>query len=218
MRGSALAALVAPVALAAVLGACGGGSPGLFTPIRPVALPPGYQRIGGVGQGLYLAVPKSWTVFDLAVQTPAAAFMTLLEKTDSSDAIGEFRSFASPLGPVHGVYATDLHSTAFATSLSAYCTRSGTNQSGRAGLPLLRGATSHLTSRVQDVRRTDVRLGTVPGLELTYSESKPGVSTLYGAQFDALPVGGTLCVINLYAMGGLPAGVISEITRTVQYL
>jgi hypothetical protein len=216
MRGSVLAACAAALGLAAVLSACG-SSQRLYTPIRSVPIPAGYQRIGGVAQGVYLAVPKSWVVVDLASQTGLQAFMTLLQKTNDSEAISEFEFFATPLESVHGVYATDIHSTAFATSVSAYCTASGSNKSGRAGLPLLRRGSSDLPHGVQNVRRTDVWVGAVPGQELTYSDSNPAVGTMYGAQLEALPSPGRFCVINLYAMGALPAGMLSKIARTVQY-
>lgn len=224
MKGSGLAALVAALGLAAVLSACGSNSPGLYTPVRPTTLPPGYQRIGGVGQGMYLAVPKSWTVFDLAAQSPTQAFMKLLQKLPpgNSNVVAEVEHALSVGGPLHAVYAVDLASAAsspgqFATSLSAFCQKSGTSQSGHAGLPFLHRIASKLGGGVHDVRETDVRIGTVAGLEITLSQNS-SVGTLYTTQLDALPSPGSLCLIDLATSGTLPAGLLSTVARTVQYL
>jgi hypothetical protein len=224
VKSSGLAALVAALGLAAALSACGSNSPGLYTPVRPIALPPGYQRIGGVGQGLYLGVPKSWTVFDLAAQSPTQALMKLLQKLPPGDSnvASEVEYALSADGSVHAVYAVDLDSAAsspghFATSLSAYCRASGTSLSGRVGMPFLHRIASKMGRGVHDVRETDVRIGTVSGLEITLSENS-SIGTLYTEQLDALPSAGSICLIDLAASGALPTGVASKVARTVQYL
>jgi hypothetical protein len=119
---------------------------------------------------------------------------------------------------VHAVYALDLASAAsspgqYATSLSAFCNTSGTNQSGRAGLPFLHQDASRLGNGAYDIR-----LGTVPGFEVTYSQHNQVVGTLYGAQLGALPSSGRICLVTLYATGALPVSVLSKIARTVQHL
>jgi hypothetical protein len=225
VKGPGLTAFVAALGLAAVLSACGSSSGGIYTPVHPIAIPPGYQRIGGVGQGMYLAVPKSWTVVDLAAQTPTKAFLTLLQKlpADDSEITNQVEHGVSVWGPVHAVYALDLASAAsspgqYATSLSAFCNTSGTNQSRRAGLPFLHRDASRLGNGAYDIHQTAIRLSTVPGLEVTYSQHNQVVGTIYGAQLDALPSPGRICLVTLYATGALPVGVLSKITRTVQYL
>lgn len=224
MKGSVLAASVAAVGLVVVLSACGGGSPA-YTPVRATALPSGYQRIGGVGQGVYLAVPDSWTVVDLASQSVMKSFLTLLPKPSiKNSATGtQVENQLTHLKPVQAVYAVALHSAAsspgqYATNISAFCNTSGTSQSGRAGLPFLHHEASQMRSGAYDVRQSEVRIGTVPGLQITYSQHYAGAGTLYSAQLDALPRPGRICLITLDASGGLPVGVLSKVIRTVQYL
>jgi hypothetical protein len=141
---------------------------------------------------------------------------------DDSTVFAEVEHALAVGGPEHEVYAFDLGSAAsspahFATSLSGFCQTSETRLSGRAGLPFLRRIAAKAVDGARDPRETDVRIGTVAGLEITLSQNST-IGTLYTTQLDALPSPGSVCLIDLAASEALPAGLLSKVARTVQYL
>jgi hypothetical protein len=223
MKGPVLAATVAAVGLAVVLSGCG-GPPAIHTSARATAAPQRYQRIGGAAQGVSMEIPGSWLVVDLARQTPVEAFKWLRSKLppDNPAIFDQIEDTLTALATQHAVYAVDSRSMGpppgqYPTSIAALCGLSGTAQTGRASLPFLREQTSEVGNGGYDVRRTDVRVGTVPGLEITYEQSSQLEGVMYGAQLDALPSEGLVCSITAVATDAVPSGVISEVARTVRY-
>jgi hypothetical protein len=191
-------------------------------PASPASTGSGYQPIGSAVQGVSVDVPSSWHTVDFSQLTVQQAFsqLALPGVTES-----QFAQELQPLANSHGVMAIDTsadvqtHDGDFAPTVNAYCSSSGTTQSGSAGVSFLRQATqSTLTQELATITsQTDTQIGGVPGLENVYDSSPaPGV-IVYAAQLAALPVPGRACYVTLSAPGDLPSVALAEAISTVQF-
>jgi hypothetical protein len=191
-------------------------------PASPGSTGAGYQPIGGAVQGVSVDVPSSWRTVDFSQLTVQQAFSQLALPGVSES---QFAAELQPLANSRGVMAVDTsadvqtHDGDFAPTVNAYCTSSGTTQSGSAGVSFLRQATqSTLTQELATITsQTDTQVGGVPGLENVYDSSPaPGV-IVYAAQLAALPAAGRACYVTLSAPGDLPSVALAEAISTVQF-
>jgi hypothetical protein len=196
--------------------------PAAASPASPGSTGPGYQPIGGAAQGVSVDVPSSWDTVDFAQLTVQQAFSQLALPGVSES---QFAAELQPLASSRGVMAIDTsadvqtHDGDFAPTVNAYCTSSGTTQSGSAGVSFLRQATqSTLTQELATITsQTDTQIGGIPGLENVYDSSPaPGV-IVYAAQLAALPASGRACYVTLSAPGDLPSLALAEAISTVQF-
>lgn len=238
MLSRTLAALPAVVALAVTV-ACGSpastGSAAAprtasaSASVRPsapsttpaAATPTGFRRVGGAAQGISIAVPSSWVTVDLATQTIQQAAKTFQIKGISSSSI--VQSMES-LQKTHGIVVFDIASidatsSHFATNLNAYCTSSGVNNTGSAGVPLIKQAMAGQFRKIgaQDVTQQDVMIGGVPGVQTSYrlvSSSGP----VYGTQLEVLPAANKACFVTLTgAPGQFPSNGMPIVAASAQF-
>jgi hypothetical protein len=236
MSRLALATVVATVAAAVAVSSCTSGStpqPASSAPAASPAAPgpaaaspassaAGYQPIGGAAQGVSVDVPSTWQTVDFSQLSLQQAFSQLALPGVSET---QFAQELQPLANVHGVMAIDTsadvqtHDGDFAPTVNAYCTSSGTTQSGGAGVSYLRQSTqSTLTQELATVTsQTSTSFGGVAGVENVYNSSPaPGV-VVFAAQLAALPASGRACYVTLSAPGDLPSLALAEAISTVQF-
>jgi hypothetical protein len=229
MMGRVLAASAAAVALAALLSSCSGSaasshrssspSPHASATATP-AVPAGYQRIGGTAQGISVAVPSSWVAVDFSKQSLQQA-INQFGLTGPTESI--FSQELQPLVKAKAVYAADVHDAAslpgnFVTNINAYCTSSGTRQTGRAGVNALAPSWTALLQQLgaQNVTQTGAKLGGVAGEESSYTLSASGI-TLQAAKLEVLPKAGRACYVTLTAAGPPPSTVLAVAIASIQY-
>jgi hypothetical protein len=240
MKGSVLAASVAAIGLAAAVSACGGSasttqtsstpassapasaSPSATTPTsESAAVPAGYKRIGGVAQGVSLAVPSSWVTVNFAQQTIQEAIRKIgLHGISQATLTQDMQA----LQKLHAIYAVDIKSAVsspghFSSNVNAYCTNSGVTESGSAGVPILRQSAAAELQQIggHNLTQTDVQVGGVPGVQTSYTLSTSGAGTLHAAQLEVLPKPDRACFVTLTAAGPLPRAVLAQIAPSVQY-
>ncbi len=230
-RATFLAACAAALGLAAVVAGCAGpagtGSApravtGAFLTSAPTGVPAGYQRVGGSAQGISIAIPSSWATVNLAQVNLGQALKQIGLKGVSRQTLSQN---LQELIKLHAVFATDLKSMAsspghFATNINAYCSNSGTSDTGTAGVPLLRQSAETELPQVlhaQHVTVTDVNIGGVPGVQVGYTLTSTTAGTLHAAQLEVLPKPGRACFVTLTATGPLPTDVLATAAATAQY-
>jgi hypothetical protein len=226
---SFLAACAAALGLAAALAACGASAASSSAPraatgavlaSAPAGVPAGYQRVGGPAQGISIAIPSSWATVNLAQLNLRQALKQIGLKGVSEATLSQN---LRALIKLHAVFAADLKSMAsspgFATNLNAYCSNSGTSDTGSAGVPLLRqSAETELPQVVhaQHVSVADVKVGGVPGVRVGYTLTSTS-GALHAAQLEVLPKPGRACFVTLTTTGTLPSDVLATAAATAQY-
>jgi hypothetical protein len=225
--GAAATGLAAAVAASGVPAAASpaaravAGSPQGGTSAR-TSVPAGYQRVGGATQGISIAIPDSWTSVNLGQLNLHQALSQMGLKGVSQATISQN---LKALIKLKAVFAADLKSTAsapghFATNINAYCSNSGTSDSGSAGVPLLRQSAEAELPQVlhaQHVKVTKVTIGGVPGVQVNYALTSTTAGTLQAAQLEVLPKAGRACFVTLTAAGPLPDGVLPTAAATAQF-
>jgi hypothetical protein len=230
---SFLAVCAAAIGLAAAAAASGG--PAAASPAPRAAagsaqasvsartsVPAGYKRVGGATQGISIAIPSSWVTVNLAQLNLKQALSRMGLKGVSQATLSQN---LQALIRLKAVLAADLRSTAsapghFATNINAYCSSSGTSDSGSAGVPLLRQSAEAELPRAlhaQHVKVTEVKIGGVPGVRVDYALVSTTSGTLQAAQLEVLPKPGRACFTTLTAAGPLPNGVLSTAAATAQF-
>jgi hypothetical protein len=225
------AACAAAAGLAAAVAACEGPAASASQPraaTRTVetsaltSVPAGYHRAGGAAQGISIAIPNTWATVDLARLNLRQALSEMGLKGVSQATLSQN---LEELIKLHAVFAADLESVSsspghFATNINAYCSNSGTSDTGSAGVPLLRqSAQAELPQAVhaQNVAVSDVKVGGVPGIEVTYTLMSTTSGTLHAGQLEVLPKPGRACFVTLTAAGPLPSGVLPTAAATAQF-
>lgn len=227
---SLLAAGAAAAGLAAVVTTGGGiaaGSAlrpatGFVRASVPASVPAGYRLVGGAAQGIAIAIPGSWVTVNLAQLNLQQALSRMGLKGVSQALLSQN---LRTLIKLHAVFAADLGSMSsapghFATNINAYCSRSGTSDTGHAGVPLLRQSAETELPRVLHARQvavSEARIGGVPGVRVGYTLQSTTSGTLHAAQLEVLPKPGRACFVTLTAAGPLPGGVITTAAATAQF-
>jgi hypothetical protein len=217
---AAVAAPAGPAAASPAPRAAAGS--GQASASAPVSVPAGYKRVGGATQGISIAIPSSWTTVNLAQLNLKQALRQMGLKGVSQATLSQN---LQALIKLKAVFAADLTSKAsapghFATNINAYCSSSGTSDSGSAGVPLLRqSAESELPQvlHAQHVTVTEVKIGGVPGVQVNYALTSTTSGTLQAAQLEVLPKPGRACFVTLTAAGPLPDGVLPTAAATAQF-
>lgn len=185
------------------------------------SVPVGYQRVGGPAQGVSFAVPASWVVVNLAKQTEEqAAKKFSLQGVSAAEVVQDVQS----LQKQHGLIVFDVKSrlassSHFATTINAYCTSSGTTETGSESLALLRPeALAGLQElHAGHISAQDTAVGNVPGLQISYTLST-GDGTLDGAQLEVLPKPDRACFLTLTALKGqFPGSVMPVVAASAVY-
>jgi hypothetical protein len=227
---SFLAACAAAIGLAAAVAAGGGSATassvraatGSFQASASTSVPAGYRRVGGAAQGISIAIPGSWVTVNLAQLNLQQALKQMGLKGVSQATLSQN---LQTLIKLRAVFAADLKSVAssprhFATNINAYCSRSGTSDTGSAGVPLLRQSAEAELPQVlhaQHVIVSEVKIGGVPGVQVGYTLTSTTSGTLHAAQLEVLPKPGRACFVTLTTTGPLPSGVLPAAAATAQY-
>jgi hypothetical protein len=176
--------------------------------------------VGGAGQGISFAVPGAWAAVDLAKETVNQAAAKIgLRGVSQAQLIQDMQS----LQKLHALFIVDIRSAVvqhFATNLNAYCVSSGLNDTGSAGVPVLRQETlaEFQQLHAEHIAQKDVSIGGVPGVETSYNLSSSGAGTLAAAQLEVLPKPDRACFVTLTSTRGhLPAGVIPAVEATARF-
>jgi hypothetical protein len=228
-----LAVCAAAIGLAAAV-ASGGGPAGASPAARAAtasvragtnartSVPAGYKRVGGATQGISIAIPGAWVTVNLAQLNLKQALTRMGLKGVSQATLS--RNLRA-LIKLKAVFAADLTSMTrapghFATNVNAYCSASGTPDSGKAGVPLLRQAAESELPQVLHARHvtvTALKIGGVPGVQVGYTLTSTTSGTLRAAQLEVLPKPGRACFVTLTAAGPLPNGVLTTAAATAQF-
>lgn len=230
MKRRIMAVCATVIGLAAAASACGGPAAkssapratGAFQSSASTSVPAGGKRVGGAAQGISLAIPDSWVTVNLAQQNLQQALRQIGLKGVSEATLSQN---LQALIKLHAVFAVDLKSMArspthFATNINAYCSSSGTPDSGSAGVPLLRQAAESELPQVlhaQHVVVSDIDVGGVPGVTVAYTLISTSSGTLHAAQLEVLPKPGRACFVTLTASGPLPGAVLTTAAATARY-
>jgi hypothetical protein len=206
--------------LATAVAASGGAA--AASPVSRASVPAGYQRVGGATEGISIAIPSSWTSVNLGHLNLHQALSQMGLKGVSQATIAQN---LKALIKLKAVFAADLKSMAiapghFATNVNAYCSNSGTSDTGSAGVPLLRQSAETELPRVlhaQHVKVTEIKIGGVPGVQVNYALTSTTSGTLQAAQLEVLPKPGRACFVTLTAAGPLPDGVLPTAAATAQF-
>jgi hypothetical protein len=226
MRGRVLAVFAA-IGLAAALSSCSGpgGSPhsgaAAGRHASGSAESAAYRRIGGRAQGVSVEVPSSWTSVDFSHQTVQQAIRVIGAQGSTETALTQT---LTPLARLHAAYAADVSSekTApghFMTNLNGYCADSGISQTGSVGAAVIGRAWASELQQIgaRDLTQTAAKLGTVAGVESSYTLSASTAGTLHAVQLQALPKPGQACFVTLTAAGQVPATVLAQAISSIQY-
>ena len=186
------------------------------------SVPAGYQRVGGATQGISIAIPSSWATVNLAKVNLNQALKQMGLKGVSQATLSQN---LEALIKLKAIFAADLKSVSsspghFATNINAYCSKSGTSQTGSAGVPLLRESAKEELPQVlhaQHVTVSEVKIGGVPGVQVGYTLASTTSGTLHAAQLEVLPNPGRACFVTLTASGPLPSGVLHTAAATAQF-
>jgi hypothetical protein len=192
------------------------------SPSARAAVPAGYTRVGGATQGISIAIPSSWVTVNLAQLNLKQALSRMGLKGVSQATLSQN---LQALIKLKAVLAADLRSISsapghFATNINAYCSSSGTSDSGKAGVPLLRQSAEAELPRVlhaQHVTVKEVKIGGVLGVRVGYTLTSTTSGTLQAAQLEVLPKPGRACFVTLTAAGPLPSGVLPTAAATAQF-
>jgi hypothetical protein len=194
---------------------------GLAAPSSPSLVPSGYRRVGGVAQGISVAVPASWVAVNLARQTIESAAKKLdLSGVSATAVVQNMES----LQKSHAVFVYDLKSAVdspqqYARTLAAYCAVSGVTDVGASGVPFLQTVTAAGLEKVgaTHVTHRDLEIGGVPGVETFYTLTSTE-GALYGSQLEVLPKPDKLCLVTLTVGKGESRGkVLSTAAATAQF-
>jgi hypothetical protein len=190
------------------------------SPSVAVAVPAGYQRIGGAEQGISVAVPASWVVVDPDQQSIDSGANKLkvagLSATQVSQDLTELQK-------VHGVIAVDIASAVadhgkFARTVNAYCGESGVTDTGSGGIPLIKaGAKDEIGSIGSHITQQDTEIGGVPGVQTSYQLKSATIGTLYGSQLEVLPKPSVACFVTLSAITPGQLSVLAVAAKTAQF-
>jgi len=230
---SFLAVCAAAIGLAAAVAASGGSAAASPAPRAApgaaqagasarTSVPAGYKRVGGATQGISIAIPSSWVTVNLAQLNLKQALKQMGLKGVSQATLSQN---LQALIKLKAVFAADPKSTAsapghFATNINAYCANSGTSDTGQAGIPLLRQSAETELPRVLHAQRvtvSEVTIGGVPGIQVSYTLASTTSGTLQAAQLEVLPKPGRACFVTLTAAGPLPSGVLPTAAATAQF-
>ena len=129
------------------------------------------------------------------------------------------------LQKLHALFIIDVKSEIasakhFATNLNAYCVTSGLNDSGSAGVPLLRQETAAEFQQLHagNISQKELKIGGVPGLMTSYTLNSSGAGTLEAAQLEVLPKADRGCFVTLTApQGHFPSDILPMVAATAVF-
>ena len=229
---SFLVACAAAIGLAAAVAASGASAAassappsatGAFRTSASTSVPAGYQRVGGAAQGISIAIPSSWSTVNLAKLNLKQALNQMGLKGVSQATLSQN---LQALIKLKAIFAADLKSVSsspghFATNINAYCSKSGTSQTGSAGVPLLRESAREELPQVlhaQHLTVSEVKIGGVPGVQVGYTLTSTTSGTLHAAQLEVLPKPNDVCFVTLTFDADESAGsILSTAAATAQF-
>jgi hypothetical protein len=217
-----LAAAVAAAGASAAASSAPPSTAGSFQTSASTSVPAGYQRVGGATQGISIAIPSSWATVNLAKLNLKQALNQMGLKGVSQATLSQN---LQALIKLKAIFAADLKSVSsspghFATNINAYCSKSGTSETGSAGVPLLRESAKEELPQVlhaQHVTVSEVKIGGVLGVQVGYTLASTTSGMLHAAQLEVLPKPGRACFVTLTAAGPLPGGVLPTAAATAQF-
>jgi hypothetical protein len=175
-----------------------------------------------VTQGISVAAPASWVAINLAKETIESAVNKIgLRGVSASTLIQTLES----LQKLHPVYVFDVKSAVdspqhYARNLNAYCGVSGVTDVGTAGVPLLKQAASAEFEKLMatHITQKDLKIGGVPGVEISYQLSSSSEGTFYGSQLEVLPKQDKVCTVTVsVAKGESEGNILSVAAATAQF-
>ncbi|MBB2910166.1 hypothetical protein FHS43_001429 [Streptosporangium becharense] len=161
---------------------------------EPAPVPEGFKRIGGVENGLTVAVPQKWVALDLSKENLEEG---LKRSGLTGDAAEQARRSLQTLIDNKGIWATDSESVktspnGFATNLNGFCQP----VQAPAMDQLIRETKEQLEQLNAKVTEADtVRLGSAEAARIVYTFPAGGVD-IRGTQYY-LPSSGRTCIITL---------------------
>jgi hypothetical protein len=218
---------LASAGLVAAVAACGtspaapaAGSSSPSAAASQSGAPSGYQRIGGLAQGVSVAVPSSWTPVDLAA-IPKSELATSL-KASGLTVTPTLLTALQTLQTQKAFIAIDARAggaTQFSTNVNGRCSPSGTKLSGQSAVPVLtQSAGSSLSSLdPRNLKTSDVSMDGVPGVQVSYDLAGSAQGVIAFTELIALPRAGTACFVTLTAPGSTPAPVLSTHISTKRF-
>jgi len=190
-------------------------------PRSSVAVPAGYQRVGGAAQGISVAAPSSWVEVNLATSTIESGLKKAGLRGVSASTLTQMMESLQTLHPVLviDVPAAAANPQNFAPNLNAYCVTSGVTDVGSAGVPFLKATmAAEFAKLATHVSQQYVEIGGVPGVQTSYQLSSSSAGTIYGSQLEVLPQPDKVCFVTVTAGNGeLPDSVLRVAAATAQF-
>lgn len=211
-------------AVSATQSASGAALPGSFiaSPAAsrlPGPVPKGYQRIGGTAQGISVAAPASWVAVDPTKETA----QSIVNQMNLHGAVASTIAQDIEAGQkVHAVFVLDITAAIdsprrYTPILSAYCTVSGLTDAGAAGVPLMKAAAAAEFEKAgaTHITQKDLKIGGVPGTEISYQQSSSSAGTLYASQLEVMPKPDKACFVTVG--GEAESNVVSVAAATARF-
>jgi hypothetical protein len=186
------------------------------------AVPAGDTRVGGTAQGISLDVPTSWVTVDLTQETAQSAAKKIgLSGISAATILQDLQE----LQKLHGIMVIDVkygvdNPAAFAPNLNAYCSASGVNDTGAAGVPLLTQSAAAEFAKVggTDITQKDLNIGGVPGVVTSYQLTSSSAGTIYQSQLEVLPKPNDACFVTVsVGKGESASSVLSTAAATAEF-
>ncbi|GIH26494.1 hypothetical protein Aph01nite_48040 [Acrocarpospora phusangensis] len=182
------------LALALLLTGCGGDAPPVSRP-SSLPIPDGFTRVGGLSNGLVMAIPSAWRSVDLSKTDFEAE---LAASGLSGTALEQAKTSLRALQKNKALYAMDPASQAespgkFVTNLNGFCQPS-VGASADALIDLAKQQLASIKATVSEA--TSVPLGNGTAVRIRYTLPMAG-TVIHGTQFYAPSDKGRTCVVTL---------------------
>jgi hypothetical protein len=199
--------------------ACGGGTtsgagqaPAASAKTKAVT-PSGFKRIGGAANGISVAVPKSWSGFDL---TRADLQKGLQQLGLSGSALLQFQQSLRTLASNKAVWAADRKSikvspNRFATNLNGFCQPSSASSSEQL-ISAVKQQLGQINAKVG--KAAEVRIDSGKAVRVLYTLANRGVE-IKGTQYYVLAPG-KVCSVTLSTDLAGKQRLFDQIGRTVR--
>ncbi|GAA0433848.1 hypothetical protein Acor_08120 [Acrocarpospora corrugata] len=190
---SRVPASAALLAAALLLTGCGGDSPPVSRP-SSLPIPEGFTRIGGLSNGVVMAIPSGWRSVDLSKTDFEAE---LAASGLSGTALEQAKTSLRALQKNKAIYAMDPGSQEespqkFVTNLNGFCQPSV----GGSADALIELAKQQLTSvKAEVTEATAIPLGNGSGVRIRYTLPL-GQTIVHGTQYYAPSDRGRTCVVT----------------------
>lgn len=185
------------------------------TPGDVYVVPAGFKRIGGVENGLSVAVPETWASLDLAKDDLEQG---LRRSGLSGAALERAKESLQALAAAKAVWASDPKSaeaspSRFATNLNGFCQSSGAASADE----VINAATSQLeqvNAKVSEA--TEVPIDAGKAVRIVYTFTTGGIE-IKGTQYY-VPGTGKTCIVTLSTDQNGKQALFDQIGRTIRPL